>query len=32
MRDVPLIGDWNGNGFDEIGVYRPSTRTFHFTR
>jgi hypothetical protein len=27
--DVPLVGDWTGNGFDSIGVYRPSTRTFY---
>ncbi len=23
--DIPLVGDWNGDGLDEIGVYRPST-------
>jgi hypothetical protein len=23
--DVPVVGDWNGNGSDAIGVYRPST-------
>jgi List-Bact-rpt repeat protein len=23
--DVPVVGDWNGSGADEIGVYRPST-------
>ncbi|WP_230629199.1 M23 family metallopeptidase [Methanosarcina barkeri] len=21
--DLPVIGDWNGDGYDEIGVYRP---------
>ncbi len=26
--DVPLVGDWNGDGVDEPGVYRPSTRQF----
>lgn len=26
--DLPLIGDWNGDGLDEIGVYRPSTSFF----
>ena len=24
--DVPLAGDWDGDGYDTIGVYRPSTR------
>lgn len=27
--DIPLIGDWNGDGVDTIGVYRPSTSTFY---
>jgi hypothetical protein len=27
--DLPIIGDWDGNGNDEIGVYRPSSRTFY---
>jgi hypothetical protein len=26
--DVPLIGDWDGDGVDTIGIYRPSTSTF----
>lgn len=26
--DVPLIGDWDGDGIDTIGVWRPSSRTF----
>jgi hypothetical protein len=26
--DVPVAGDWNGDGTDEIGVYRPSKRQF----
>lgn len=25
---IPLIGDWDGNGIDGIGVYQPSTSTF----
>jgi len=27
--DVPLWGDWNGDGTPSIGVYRPSNRTFY---
>jgi hypothetical protein len=27
--DLPLTGDWNGDGFDEIGVRRPGTRRFY---
>jgi hypothetical protein len=23
--DLPVVGDWNGNGKDKIGVFRPST-------
>ncbi len=26
--DVPLIGDWNGDGDDDVGVYRPASRLF----
>ncbi|MHA6759595.1 DNRLRE domain-containing protein [Streptacidiphilus sp. PAMC 29251] len=26
--DIPLTGDWNGDGIDTIGIYRPSTRQF----
>jgi hypothetical protein len=26
--DVPLVGDWTGDGKDTIGLYRPSTREF----
>lgn len=26
--DLPLVGDWNGDGTDEIGLYRPSTSFF----
>ncbi len=26
--DLPVTGDWNGDGKDEIGVWRPSTRKF----
>ncbi len=27
--DRPVAGDWNGDGFDEIGVWRPSTGRFY---
>lgn len=27
--DVPLTGDWNGDGIDTPGLYRPSTSTFY---
>ena len=27
--DQPIIGDWNGDGIDEIGVYRPASRRFY---
>jgi len=26
--DLPVSGDWNGDGTDDIGVWRPSTRQF----
>jgi hypothetical protein len=26
--DIPLMGDWDGDGIDTVGVYRPSTSTF----
>ncbi len=26
--DLPLVGDWNGDGDDDIGAYRPSSRLF----
>ena len=29
--DVPLWGDWNGDGTPTIGVYRPSNRTFYLS-
>jgi hypothetical protein len=28
--DVPVTGDWTGNGQNRIGVYRPSTRQWYF--
>jgi hypothetical protein len=27
--DKPVSGDWNGDGRDTVGVYRPSNRTFY---
>ncbi|MFE2548119.1 hypothetical protein ACFXGI_06155 [Streptomyces sp. NPDC059355] len=29
--DLPLTGDWNGDGKDTFGVYRPSDQTFYAT-
>ncbi|MHB8628461.1 MAG: hypothetical protein ACYDBJ_15415 [Aggregatilineales bacterium] len=29
--DVGLAGDWNGDGLDSSGVYRPSNSTFYLT-
>ena len=26
--DLPIIGDWDGDGDDDIGIYRPGTTTF----
>ncbi|MEA2238256.1 MAG: TolB protein [Thermoanaerobaculia bacterium] len=26
--DLPIAGDWNGDGIDDIGVYRPGSSTF----
>ena len=26
--DIPVAGDWNGDGKDAVGVYRPSTGQF----
>ena len=28
--DIPVVGDWNGDGKDEVGLYRPSTRRWYF--
>jgi hypothetical protein len=27
--DLPVAGDWNGDGKAEIGVFRPSTHIFY---
>jgi len=27
--DLPVSGDWNNDGKDTIGVFRPSTRTWY---
>lgn len=27
--DLPIVGDWNGDGIDTAGLYRPSTATFY---
>ena len=27
--DIPLVGDYNGDGCDTLSLYRPSTDTFH---
>lgn len=29
LGDKPLAGDWNGDGIDTTGVYRPSNQTFY---
>jgi len=29
IGDIPVIGDWNMDGFSSIGVFRPSTRTWY---
>lgn len=29
VGDEPLIGDWDGNGFDNLGVYRPIENGFY---
>ncbi|MEP7286925.1 MAG: hypothetical protein ABI947_14300 [Chloroflexota bacterium] len=29
--DLPIVGDWNGDGLDTVGVYRPSTGQFFLT-
>jgi len=28
-NDLPLVGDWNRDGVDELGLFRPSTNTFY---
>jgi hypothetical protein len=29
--DLPLAGDWNGNGTDDVAIFRPSDHTMHLT-
>lgn len=29
LNDKPIVGDWDGNGSDSIGVFRGSNRTFY---
>lgn len=30
IGDFPIIGNWDGDGDDNIGIYRPSTKQFFF--
>jgi hypothetical protein len=30
--DIPLVGDWNGDGFDEIGSFNPGNLFFYLDR
>jgi hypothetical protein len=27
--DIPIVGDWNGDGIDTVGIYRPSNGKFY---
>ncbi len=29
--DMPVVGDWDGDGYTNVGVYRPSTTQFLLT-
>ncbi len=29
LNDKPIIGDWDGDGYDEIGLFRPSASMFY---
>jgi hypothetical protein len=29
IGDLPLAGDWDGDGTDEVGLFRPATNVFY---
>jgi hypothetical protein len=29
LSDIPVAGDWDGDNYDEIGLYRPSTQMWY---
>ncbi len=31
LGDIPVCGDWNGDGIDTVGVYRPGESRFYLT-
>jgi hypothetical protein len=30
LNDPPLLGDWDSDGYDDLGLFRSSTYTFYF--
>jgi hypothetical protein len=30
--DLPVTGDWNGDKITDVGVWRPSTATYHLRK